>query len=497
MNARERRIRQRLKDEFEHYAPRCLWIRAKSGDIHAFALNASQRHVHERIEAQRSRTGKVRTLILKARQWGCSTYVEGRYYWRVTHRRGVKTFILTHHQDATDNIFGMASRYHENCPELVRPHTGASNAKELYFDALDSGYKVATAGSKAVGRSDTIQFFHGSEVAYWPNAEDHVAGVLQAVPDLEGTEVILESTANGPDGVFHDMCQEALNGESEYELIFVPWFWHEEYATEPPEEWSAPRHWAQYRDTHDLTRAQLYWAYCKNRELAKASASGYGEPCWLFRQEYPATPEEAFQVPRREGRIYKNFGDDNVRRDVEDLGGTILVGMDFNVDPMTAVLGSKAGDELHVWDEAVINNGNTEEMVAEIARRYPGRDICVYPDPSGQARKTSAPAGQTDFTIIRDAGMRLRAPSKAPPVVDRINEVNALACDGDERRKLLVHPRCKTLITALNGHAYKEGTSQPDKTMGLDHPTDALGYLVHYEFPISGGRVSARKLKGF
>src|SRR6202000_1399634 len=109
-------------------------------------------------------------------------------------------------------LFGMAKRFYEHCPEVVRPSLEASNAKELIFDKLESGYKVGTAGSKGVGRSDTIQLFRGSEVAYWPNAATHVAGALQAVPDEPGTEIILESTSAGRQGLFDDMCAAALRG---------------------------------------------------------------------------------------------------------------------------------------------------------------------------------------------------------------------------------------------------------------------------------------------
>ncbi len=101
-------------------------------------------------------------------------------------------------------------------PGPVRPQTGKSNAKELAFPLLDSGYKVGTAGTEGVGRSDTIQYFHGSEVAFWPNAEDHMAGVLQAVPNAAGTEVVLESTANGIGGLFYNMCKATERGEGPY-----------------------------------------------------------------------------------------------------------------------------------------------------------------------------------------------------------------------------------------------------------------------------------------
>ena len=159
LSDRERAVRQKLKDDFEHYAPRCLRIRTKSGKIVPFTLNKAQLYIHERLQAQLLRSGSVRALILKGRQQGASTYIGGRFFWRTSHNRGVRTFILTHQEDSTAALFEMVSRYHEHCPALVKPSTGAANAKELLFDRLDSGYKVGTAGSKAVGRGNTLQFY--------------------------------------------------------------------------------------------------------------------------------------------------------------------------------------------------------------------------------------------------------------------------------------------------------------------------------------------------
>jgi hypothetical protein len=148
MTPTEREIRLRLRDNLEYYAPRCLKLRSKSGGIIPFRLNEAQRYLHSQLEEQKRRTGRVRALILKGRQLGASTYTEGRFFWLVTHRRGTKAFILTHLDDATNNLFGMAKRFYEHCPEVVRPALAASNAKELVFNLLDSGYKVGTAGSK-------------------------------------------------------------------------------------------------------------------------------------------------------------------------------------------------------------------------------------------------------------------------------------------------------------------------------------------------------------
>lgn len=292
---REKAIRQKLKDDFEHYASKCLRIRTKSGSIEPLKLNRSQLYLHERLEAQRKSKGKVRALVLKGRQVGISTYIGGRFYWRISHKFGVRAFILTHLDIASDNLFGMAKRFHENCPPLVRPETGKANAKELSFSALDSGYKVATAGSAEVGRSETIQFFHGSEVAFWPNAANHSAGIQQAIADVPDTEDIRESTANGIGNAFHASWKAAERGESEFEAIFIPWFWHEEYQRAPEGTWVPPDAWRDYADAYKLTPAQTYWAYLKNRDQCVLAGGTPEEPCWQFRQEYPANADEAFQ----------------------------------------------------------------------------------------------------------------------------------------------------------------------------------------------------------
>ena len=296
LSDRERAIRQKLKDDFGHYATKCLRIRTKAGDVNAFRLNSSQRYLHERLEAQLRTKGKVRALVLKGRQVGISTYIGGRFYWKITHKFGVRAFILTHLDTASDNLFGMARRFHEGCPDLVRPETGKANAKELSFAKLDSGYKVATAGSSEVGRSETIQLFHGSEVAFWPNAENHSAGIGQAIANAPDTEDIRESTANGIGNSFYSQWKAAERGDSEYEAIFIPWFWHEEYSTAPPAGWEPPIAFLDYEQAHGLTRDQHYWAWLKNRDMATIAGGSAEEPCWKFKQEYPATAEEAFQT---------------------------------------------------------------------------------------------------------------------------------------------------------------------------------------------------------
>jgi hypothetical protein len=273
--------------DFAFYCPRALKIKPKVGQPHPFRLNKAQSYLHERLEDQRAETGKVRAMVLKGRQQGISTYIGGRFYHQSTRTFATRTYILTHEQSATDNLFAMVQRYHENCPEELKPKTGAANAKELSFPLLDGGYEVGTAGTKAVGRSKTVQLFHGSEVAFWPNAASHFAGVVQAIPDLQGTEIILESTANGVGGEFHERWQQAEAGIGDYQAIFIPWFWQEEYRREVPNGLSLSNDEEDYRAAYGLDLGQMAWRRNKIAELK--------DPL-LFMQEYPATAAEAFQM---------------------------------------------------------------------------------------------------------------------------------------------------------------------------------------------------------
>lgn len=190
------------------------------------------------------------------------------------------------------------------------------------------------------------------------------------------------------------------------------------------------------------------------------------------------------------GRVYSSFKnkpwpEGNVDESIEDHGGELLVGMDFNVNPMSAVLGIRAGDECLILDAIEIPTSNTEEMCLEIRKRHPKRHVIVCPDPSGRQRKTSAPVGQTDFTILERHGFEVRAPSGPPPVRDRENNANKMYRDPDtKRRRCRVHPSAKALITGLANLTFKKDTSQRDKKSRYDHICDAADYLLWQEFNV-------------
>jgi len=192
-----------------------------------------------------------------------------------------------------------------------------------------------------------------------------------------------------------------------------------------------------------------------------------------FRQEFLAS-FETFT-----GRVFPDFDDSNIDERVADIGGPILVGLDFNVGVMAGVICSKVGDTLHQWDEIAVKNSNTDEVAQMLRQRFPDRRIICYPDPTGKARKTSA-AGATDHGILRKHGLEVVAPKAPWAVKDRLNATNWLICNAEGQRRMFIHPRCKNTIKGYRSVTYKEGAEDfvIDKDPGLEHWIDGAGYLI-------------------
>jgi hypothetical protein len=362
MTERELQIRRRLRDSFDVYAKKILKVRTKDGAVDALHLNNAQHYIHSRLEEQRKKTGKVRAIILKGRQMGASTYIGGRFYWKVSHRKGVRAYILTHESASTDALFEMTRRYYENCPALVRPSISASNAKELHFDKLDSAYKVGTAGNKSVGRGLTIQYMHASEVGFWPNAAEHAKGILQAVPDSPDTEVILESTANGVGNYFHQQWQKAEAGESEFIAIFVPWFWQDEYRKKCPADFKLTAEESDLKDAYGLDDEQIMFRRVKIAELSVGGLDGK----LAFMQEYPMTAAEAFISSGGDSLIKANVVV-KARKYKCLASGPLIIGVDparFG-DDNTAIIKRR---NRAVYDAVQYSKKDTMEIAGIVAR---------------------------------------------------------------------------------------------------------------------------------
>ncbi len=199
-----------------------------------------------------------------------------------------------------------------------------------------------------------------------------------------------------------------------------------------------------------------------------------------FRQEFEGTFENYA------GAVYYNFHPvDNVVKKQIDWTKPLHIGMDFNVDPMSACVGQIEKDKVYFVDEVIIYGSNTDEMVQEIRDRYGTKmQIFIYPDPASKQRKTSA-GGRTDLSILQNAGFKVKVKHKHPAIRDRVNAVNSRLKDSKGERHIFVSQSCKTLIKGLQRQIYKENTNIPDKEDGFDHMNDALGYMIDYLKPLT------------
>lgn len=283
------------------YIEGLLKIRTKDGRMVPLILNPPQQRLYEAVKRQWQAKKPVRIIILKARQMGFSTLTEALIFWRTATAPYTESMVVAHKEDATANLFRMSKLYLDALPDLLKPMTRASNAQEIDFskpvrlrsdrDGLHSRIRCATAGGEGVGRSYTLQCLHLSEFAFWPGDKlKTFVGLAQAVPDLPGTMIIIESTANGYE-TFKAMWDQAVeaqrSGQEGFEPIFFPWYEMPEYRRDPPPGFEKTQEEADLAEQFNLDDQQLAWRRWCIQTLC-------GGDMQLFRQEYPATPDEAF-----------------------------------------------------------------------------------------------------------------------------------------------------------------------------------------------------------
>ena len=284
---KKRKDLKRYEESFKDFALEQLKIITKdaSTGFVPFAFNEAQIAITEQIEKQVAETGKVRAIILKARQQGISTYCAARVFWKTYFNANTRSVVMAHDSATSDALFDMSKNIINNMKELA-PAFKKSNAKEIVFDHNDARYRLYTAGSPEAGRGTTPTIAHLSEVAFWQHDEKILAGLFQGISQAEGTEVILESTANGAAGEFFRLWQGAVAGENEYIPIFIPWYITSEYRRKIPDGFELSVEEEAYKTEYDLDDEQMYWRRLKIGEGGERK----------FRQEYPATADEAFLV---------------------------------------------------------------------------------------------------------------------------------------------------------------------------------------------------------
>lgn len=258
-----------------------LRILDKDKKLVPFVWNKAQEHFYQ------NRTG--RDLILKARQLGFSTLIQGEMF-RKTVTSTQTTITLAHDAETTQKLRRMADRFYEHCKfGDVQPLRKYANATLATYPEFDSTATIATAGNVETGRGDTYTELHGSEVAFWKDAERIVAGAMQG----GSPNVVLESTPNGAQGFFYDKCMEALPGNSIWKLHFYTWWWDDNYRITNDESITYTDEEALLVKRHGLDASQIKWRRAKVKELGR-----------LFIQEYP---EDAVSCFLTSGNSY--FGD--------------------------------------------------------------------------------------------------------------------------------------------------------------------------------------------
>jgi len=290
-----------------------LKIVNRDGKIMSLYLNIAQMMLHKTIEdIQISKGYPVRIIVLKARRHGISTYTEARFFYEINHRSHVNAVVASADIASTNKVFGMAKRFQNSMPPRAKRPTDFSNRKEIvYSEPHGSAFIAQTAGTDVLGRGGQNHYFHPTEFAFWKDAKTQFGGAMQEVPDKDSM-VIIESTANGIGGAFHDMFMEAMDdwkyskSPGNFLPIFLPWFVFPEYRRKIPYDMkfmagkphasNIPLEWLvienELMSRFKLTKEQLYWRRWAIKNKCQNDLN-------LFDQEYPWSWEVAFNATGR------------------------------------------------------------------------------------------------------------------------------------------------------------------------------------------------------
>lgn len=250
-----------------------------------------------------------RIIVLKARQIGVSTIIEGIQFALAFMMKRMRGLVIAHEMDSSEHILGMTQNYFDTFFAREAYTQKNKSSKILSWTETQSQIRISTAKNAKTARGRTIQFLHGSEVGFWDNADTLMTGLAQAVPSLPLSFIFLESTANGIGNYFHTTWNESCAGELDYIPRFYPWWTHPEYLgsslgiptitghldqeerklvhlmQNPPLE-----RWNDYTCTPipgSEILDRLTWRRYAIKNLVKSDMD-------KFHQEYPSTPEEAF-----------------------------------------------------------------------------------------------------------------------------------------------------------------------------------------------------------
>lgn len=283
-----------------------LTIQTKDLTTERFDLSGpfawAQREFLAEIERQYNQEKPVRIIVLKARQLGISTAMEGvLFYWAFLHK-GTSGLVIAHETESATSLFEKTKLYWESWPYKSLYHARYASQKRLTWEPSKSTIRVATAKNLQSGRGSTIHAVHASECAFYPDPDTLFTGLGQTIPHKHGSILVLESTANGLGNWFSDQWDQAEAGANDYTPMFFPWWRHYEYRQHTTlcvksELTADERHLLLLmrrdgRIPEDDCFQALEW-----RRWAIKNLANHDED--YFMQEYPATPSEAFMSTGR------------------------------------------------------------------------------------------------------------------------------------------------------------------------------------------------------
>jgi len=352
---RDQVLRWRIVYDKKWYIEKFLKIKNKEANLVPFIFNKAQRLAYKKyLECMKDKI-IPRFIFLKSRQQGISTWTEAMMFHDTAVNKFKSTYIIAHEGDASTNLFNMSKLFYDELPNIIKPLKSKSNQKALIFEnpdkdavtnknadpGLRSKFTIGTANVQEAGRSGTNHNIHISEAAFFPNPEKTVAALVQTAPDFMNTFVVLESTANGIGGYFHEQWLLAVQNKCDFIPIFLPWSFDptcvRPFKTEESKELLIKEVNTSFKDYKDdivhteeyllkkeynLTWEQLNW----RRWAINNKCFGDED---IFKQEYPINDQEAFLSSGRPKfhigalRKYLKIVKDGVKGYIDSKMGTI------------------------------------------------------------------------------------------------------------------------------------------------------------------------------
>jgi hypothetical protein len=327
---------QELLDRLDRYAmdpeafiEECLQVRhIEGGKVVPFRLSVGQRIVVRKIRWYLRIGRPVRLIILKSRRQKISSLCQALAYWYTSTRAYVNGLTCADKNDLTEKIFEQGVKFFYDSDERrfygVRPETETSSKRELKFGnpdrktradqpGLQSLLAVTSAESKEPGRGDTLHFLHASEASYWPEDPPPYQAMGIALSNAPDTIAVVEATANGAAGFFHETWQAARAGRNEFVPIFLPWWIDPDNQVEVTKEEVDSWEWVlteeedeqAYAARYKLSFEQLKW---RRQTIASPKCYKPGRSRYeVFKQEYPACEDEAWLSSSRNFFIPKKI----------------------------------------------------------------------------------------------------------------------------------------------------------------------------------------------